>query len=68
MAIMASCKKSLTEVPLDFYSPENSYTNKVQFESALAGIYSNVRSNFYSNADEVNNFDMLGIDCDFAGQ
>jgi hypothetical protein len=64
--IIVSCNKSLTEVPLDFYSPENSYTNKGQFESALAGIYSNVRSNFYSNADEVNNYDMLGIDCDFA--
>ena len=66
IAIMASCKKSLTEVPLDFYSPENSYTNKAQFESALAGIYSNVRSNFYANADEVANYDMLGIDVDFA--
>src|SRR6187401_1074531 len=64
--IIVSCNKSLTEVPLDFYSPENSYTNKGQFESALAGIYSNVRSNFYANADYVNNFDMLGIDCDFA--
>jgi len=64
--IIVSCNKSLTEVPLDFYSPENSYTNKGQFESALAGIYSNVRTNFYANADEVNNYDMLGIDCDFA--
>ena len=63
---MPSCKKSLEEVPLDFYSPENSYTNKGQFESALAGIYSNVRSNFYANSDEVGNYDMLGIDCDFA--
>jgi hypothetical protein len=48
MLIIVSCNKSLTEVPLDFYSPENSYTNKGQFESALAGIYSNVRSNFYA--------------------
>ena len=36
MVMFASCEKSLTEVPLDFYSPENSYTNKSQFESALA--------------------------------
>jgi len=64
--VLGSCRKSLTEVPLDFYSPENSYTNKAQFESALANIYSNIRSNFYANADEVNNYDMLGIDCDFA--
>ena len=63
---ITSCKKSLTEVPKDFYSPENSYTNKAQFESALAGIYANVRTNFYAAADEVGNFDMLGIDCDFA--
>lgn len=66
MVIIASCKKTLTEVPLDFYSPENSYTNKSQFEAALAGIYLNVRTSFYTNADEVGNYDMLGIDCDFA--
>ncbi|MES2777354.1 MAG: RagB/SusD family nutrient uptake outer membrane protein [Bacteroidota bacterium] len=65
---ICSCTKSLKEVPLDFYSPENSYTNKSQFESALAGIYLNIRSNFYANADEVANHDMLGIDCDFADQ
>ena len=66
MLSIVSCKKSLTEVPLDFYSPENSYTNKAQFESALADIYLKIRTNFYANADEVNNFDMLGIDADFA--
>jgi starch-binding outer membrane protein, SusD/RagB family len=66
LVTVVSCKKSLTEVPLDFYSPENSYTNKQQFEAALANIYFNVRSNFYANADEVNNYDMLGIDCDLA--
>ena len=64
--ITASCNKSLKEVPLDFYSPENSYTNKSQFEAALAGIYLNVRTNFYANADQIDNYDMLGIDCDFA--
>ena len=63
---MISCHKSLTEVPLDFYSPENSYTNKAQFESALADIYRLTRTYFYANADEVNNYDMLGIDADFA--
>jgi len=51
---------------LDFYAPENSYTNKAQFESALADIYLKIRTNFYANADEVNNYDMLGIDVDFA--
>ena len=66
MLSIISCKKSLTETPIDFYSPENSYSNKAQFESALADIYLKIRTNFYANADEVNNFDMLGIDADFA--
>lgn len=66
LVILASCKKTLTEVPLDFYSPENSYVNKSQFESALAGIYLNVRTNFYANADNYANFDMLGVDTDLA--
>jgi hypothetical protein len=55
-------------VPLDFYSPENSYTNKSQFEAALAGIYLNIRTYFYANSDQINNYDMLGIDCDFTEQ
>ncbi|MBV8252070.1 MAG: RagB/SusD family nutrient uptake outer membrane protein [Chitinophaga sp.] len=61
-----SCKKSLQEVPLDFYSPENSYTNKAQFESALADIYLRVRTYFYANSDSPENYDMLGYDADFA--
>jgi len=66
MLSIVSCKKSLTEVPLDFYSPENSYSNKAQFESALADIYLKIRTNFYANGDQVDNYDMLGIDADFA--
>lgn len=62
----ASCKKSLTEIPLDFYTPENSYTNKSQFESALAGIYAGIRSNFYATTDSYANYDMLGLDVDLA--
>jgi hypothetical protein len=61
-----SCKKSLTEVPLSFYSPENSYTTPAQFQSALADIYLKIRTYFYANADAVDNYDMLGIDADFA--
>jgi len=60
------CKQSLTEVPLDFNSPENSYTNKAQFQSALAHIYLNIRTNFYAGTDAYSNYDMLGIDVDFA--
>ena len=64
--VIFSCKKSLTEVPLDFYAPENSYTTKAQFESALADIYLKIRTYFYANADQIDNYDMLGIDVDFA--
>lgn len=63
---VSSCDKSLEEVPMDFYTPENSYTNKAQFESALANIYLTIRSNFYANTDAANNYDMLGIDLDLA--
>lgn len=65
---LVSCKKDLTEVPLSFYSPENSYTNKSQFEAALAGIYLDIRTYFYANSDAIANYDMLGIDCDFTEQ
>ncbi|WP_316817676.1 RagB/SusD family nutrient uptake outer membrane protein [Pedobacter nyackensis] len=63
---IVSCKKALTEVPLDFYSPENAYTNKAQFQSALAHIYLNIRTNFYATTDAFSNYDMLGIDVDLA--
>jgi len=63
---VSSCDKPLDEVPLDFYTPENSYTNKTQFESALAGIYLNIRTNFYANSDAAANYDMLGMDLDLA--
>ena len=33
-----SCDTSLTEIPKDFASPENSFTNKAGFEAALANI------------------------------
>lgn len=64
--IVSSCDKPLEEMPLDFYTPENSYTNKAQFESALANIYLTVRQNFYANTDSPANYDMLGIDVDLA--
>src|SRR6187397_1347936 len=61
---VSSCKKALEEVPLDFYTPENSFTNKAQFESALAGIYLNIRTDMYASADAASNYDMLGMDLD----
>lgn len=63
---LMACKKALTEVPLDFYSPENAYTNKAQFQSALAHLYLNIRTNFYASSDAVSNYDLLGMDVDLA--
>lgn len=61
---LASCNDLLEEKPLDFLTPENSYTNKNGFEAALAAIYSNVRTYFYATADAWSSFDMLGVDVD----
>jgi starch-binding outer membrane protein, SusD/RagB family len=64
--VVSSCKKDLSEVPLDFYTPENSFNNKAQFESALAGIYLNIRTYMYAADDRADNYDMLGMDLDLA--
>jgi hypothetical protein len=64
--VVSSCKKDLSEVPLDFYTPENSFNNKAQFESALAGIYLAIRTDMYAAKDEAANYDMLGMDLDLA--
>lgn len=61
---VTSCNDLLTEVPKDFLTPENSYTNKEGFESALGNIYLNIRDNFYANTDSWQNYDMLGVDVD----
>lgn len=60
-----SCNNLLKEVPLDRYTPENSFINKTQFESALAQIYLQIRTDMYASTDNVAAFDMLGIDVDF---
>ena len=64
--VTTSCKESLTEVPKDFYTPENSYTNKTQFESALANIYLSIRRDTYAYTDAYYVYDMLGLDIDLA--
>lgn len=61
---VSSCKKALNEVPMDFYTPENSFTNKPQFESALGGIYLSFRTDMYCATDNSSNYDMLGMDVD----
>lgn len=48
--LFPSCdeKEFLKEVPLDFYSPENSFVNYENFEAALYNLYADYRDNFYS--------------------
>ena len=49
VASVASCNEDefLKEVPLDFYSPENSYVTPEQFESAIVGLHSTYRESFW---------------------
>ena len=55
----------LKEVPLDFYSPENSYTKPEHIEAALNGIYGSVRSFYNGNEDREDIH--LGTDLAMAG-
>jgi len=59
---------TLEEKAKDFLSPDNSYTDKAGFESALANIYLTIRTDMYANSDSPDNFDMLGGDVDFAAK
>ena len=54
VSLMVSCNegKILEEVPLDFYSPENSYTRPEHYESAITYIYNKTRNAFYNNDDK----------------
>jgi hypothetical protein len=61
---IGSCKKPLSEVPIDFYTPENSYNNVGQFQSALAGMYLAIRTDMYAPQDSYTNYDLLGLDID----
>lgn len=67
LGMMSSCNDLLDEVPKDFLTPENSYTNKKGFESALGNIYLDIRNNFYANTDSWQNYDLMGIDIDLNG-
>jgi len=58
----------LEEKAKDFLSPENSFVDKSGFESGLADIYRKIRQYFYANTDSYENFDMQGIDVDFAAE
>ncbi len=67
---ITSCDQNsiLEEHPKDFLSPGNSFVDKSGFESGLADIYRKIRQYFYAQTDSYQNFDMLGIDIDFAAE
>ncbi|MFS8616241.1 MAG: RagB/SusD family nutrient uptake outer membrane protein [Solitalea sp.] len=49
----ASCSdRLLDEVPLDFYSPENSFVTPAHFEAALYSIYDDFRGTFYRGSNQ----------------
>lgn len=70
LAGTTSCDQNaiLEEKPKDFLSPENSFVDKSGFDAALADIYRKIRQYFYANTDSFENFDMLGVDADFAAE
>lgn len=52
--MLPSCneEKILEEIPLDFYSPENSYTRPEHYEAAITYLYDKTRNVFYNNDDK----------------
>jgi len=52
-ALIMSCNETefLEEVPLDFYSPENSYVSPEQFDAAIIGLHKDYRDNFWGSAN-----------------
>lgn len=63
---LTSCYDLLEEKPLDFLTPENSYTNVKGFEAALANIYAAIRGNFYATLSLLDDLDMVAVDNDMA--
>lgn len=62
--LLGSCNenKLLEELPLDFYSPENSYVTQANFESALTDLYARVRNIHYGSNDYMNFAHFLATD------
>lgn len=52
MLILLSCneREFLQEIPMDFYSPSNSYISAENFRAALNNLYENYRENFYTKS------------------
>ena len=65
--LTTSCYDLLDENPKDFLTPDNSYTDKAGFESALGQIYLSIRNNFYAYSDRYQNYDLFGMDVDLNG-
>ena len=62
---LTSCYDLLTEEPKDFLTPDNSYTSKAGFESALGNVYKDIRNHFYAESDAIDNYALLaGTDID----
>lgn len=51
LLISFSCKDSLEEKPLDFYSPENSYVSYDDYQRGLTDLYAKVREICYGAAE-----------------
>lgn len=64
--LVTSCNEEsfLEEVPLDFYSPENSFVTYGNFESAVVNLYNRVRTDFYfdDNARTMPSLSWTGTD------
>ncbi len=64
--IVSSCDEAfLDEVPKDFLSPENAYTDLAGFETAITTLHSNARD-FWMEGDGPNYFVLPGLGTDFA--
>jgi len=64
MLVSTSCNEDefLKEVPMDFYSPENSYVTYDNFKSALADLYARVRYIHFRYTETETYVHMLGTD------
>lgn len=56
---LTSCYDLLTEEPKDFLTPDNSYTSKAGFESALGNVYKDIRTRSHTDNFGENNVKCL---------
>ncbi len=63
----ASCNEEefLNEVPLDFYSPENSYVSEANFNAALTDLYARVREIYSVDGGAAYNTEFVATDLAF---